>query len=379
MKLISIILFVLFFIQILYAQPTCESCKDKEYMYHFCKDGQTKEKCTSNPYNEAGCTLLKKCLPPADYYYDEDPFMKHSFGYDYNQDGNIDYSEYYFDRYDAAQQAEDALNEWESICSPIDSYGCFSCPLHITWTTDKTFFKNYPECLALYTGKLNADCRPDCSQEFIYINIDDDQTGWNSYSSSDANPTKRFFYTNSDHKTAPNPDDPTKDMPLYSFKTTIEHEIGHWLGFAHQKDNTVLWWGSCGDPNGIMHSTPLPPATDWSMSDEDKCMYMKIYCCPDEHTSVNDEINNNNVEFILYPNPVIANAIKLHLNDNISLDTKTLRIISDLGESLIQQQLKIGSNDYTIDISSLGNGSYTLLIVSPFGKKIMYQRFIIQR
>ena len=113
----------------LFAQ-TCEECKGKEYMYRFCLNGNTYEKCTSNPYNEPGLKLDKKCLLP-NIIYKTDPYMQKKFRYDYNNDGYADPYESYFSSNDAKTQAYEAIDEWLSICSEYDNYNCTQCNLYI--------------------------------------------------------------------------------------------------------------------------------------------------------------------------------------------------------------------------------------------------------
>jgi hypothetical protein len=54
MKYINwILLMFILLTKYLFSDP-CSDCKNKEFMYHFCKDGKLYEKCSSDPLNEPG-------------------------------------------------------------------------------------------------------------------------------------------------------------------------------------------------------------------------------------------------------------------------------------------------------------------------------------
>jgi hypothetical protein len=71
---------------------------------------------------------------------------------------------------------------------------------------------------------------------------------------------------------------------------------------------------------------------------------------------------NNGFSFTLYPNPV-RNILTVHI-DNNKTEEATLQIVSVLGKVVRQQQtsLNVGTNDVTLDVSNLAQGSYILVI-----------------
>ena len=82
------------------------------------------------------------------------------------------------------------------------------------------------------------------------------------------------------------------DNVYYSFCTTILHELGHYFGFQHS-DAKDSYGEDCAHESIMKESLdPFEDATDdlgGSLSEDDRCMFRKLYCCQETVTGVSDE------------------------------------------------------------------------------------------
>jgi|GEM_PF-2891862 len=366
MKAFVIIMMSLLISQYALSQ-SCDDCKDKKFQYYFCKDGKGERICSSNPLNESDLKFHKECLPPQINYTSSQLLQYYPFGtwgYDYDNNGQIDRSENYFDASDARNEVDESLNEWLALCSPIpiNNKDCNPCPLNIIWSSDSRDFIAFPDALATTKYEYNPDCSIKCDHQVVYINIDQETTGWVPLSSTFyfQIPTKRFFYTNPNHKKTP------KGMPLYSMKTTLQHEIGHWLGFGHQ-DN------KCGDVNGIMTINPLKPATEWAISYDDRCMFMKVYCC---EPSLVKEPSEREISVKIFPNPTNINAINIQIN-NPSSELINFEIVTIIGTSILTGEILPNENPKTISLNNASSGVYYIILKHNGQQEVV--QFIINK
>ena len=99
-------------------------------------------------------------------------------------------------------------------------------------------------------------CALDCNSSYIAINTTDGFFDIPIFSKVPTN----WFYSN---RTGPVSDG------WFDLKSTIEHEMGHWLGFS---DDQV----GCNDTYSGLMETPLPPNTIRNLSDADRCMFEKL-------------------------------------------------------------------------------------------------------
>ena len=82
---------------------------------------------------------------------------------------------------------------------------------------------------------------------------------------------------------------------------------------------------------------------------------------------------NSGFKFSLYPNPVRSN-LTMHVENNKTEDV-TLQVVSVQGKIVYQQQthLNAGITDVALDVSSLAQGSYILVVK---GEIIQQKQFI---
>lgn len=97
--------------------------------------------------------------------------------------------------------------------------------------------------------------------------------------------------------------------------------------------------------------------------------------------SLNSVSENNSIveDISIYPIPAKEN-IFIHLKSHFPLDA-TLSITNILGQTVLKQQVKIkdGFNSKTLDVSSLPNGVYFVLLNSTNYSKTFTQKIIINR
>lgn len=97
--------------------------------------------------------------------------------------------------------------------------------------------------------------------------------------------------------------------------------------------------------------------------------------------SLNSVFENNSIieDISIYPIPAKENII-IHLKSHFPLDA-TLSITNILGQTVWKQQFKIkdGFNSKMLDVSSLPNGIYFVLLNSAMDSKTLRQKVIIKR
>lgn len=303
---------------------TCEECRNKPFCYYFCREVEAGLRvvavCTSDPYAaRTGYKLWKMCLKPTPTI----RFVGHPFinfrtpgiGFDYNGNGRLDPYEVYFTRQEAEQLVTVALNRWLSICDPKDTVGCSPCSLQVYFTTDPAAFRGEASSTpATMAFSLTPDCRPSCRDLIIWINITQDFIGWDPPDDIQrSRPTRYGFYTNTNsnwRRVSP--------IPLVDLLSVYLHEIGHWLGFGHPQEC------GCGDSSGVMRAG-IEPFTEYSITYDERCMFMKLYCCP-QGSPVLAESNESS----LYPNPVSSEQLSIEVEGDCA-DQIRYRIVSVTG------------------------------------------------
>lgn len=98
------------------------------------------------------------------------------------------------------------------------------------------------------------------------------------------------------------------DYIYYRFCTMILHEIGHYFGFKH--GNEV----GCNHDGSIMKESlePYEDATDdvgGPLSEDDRCMFKKLYCCQESVTDVAEETSLESG---------VPDCLKIGSNENVT-------------------------------------------------------------
>jgi hypothetical protein len=362
-----------------YAQPTCNNCRNSKYPYIGCCDapisGQYKcGYCTNNPSGISGFRPLKKCNlnnSIINYIFNDFPFPAGLYSKKTPSIPIITIG-------DTRNDIDEALLDWILACdtTSISQVECDSCPLKIFWTTQASDMKDNPNSIAITRQIIKKDgtCHEDCDSTYIALNATPKFIG------SGASPLyNHFFYTN--------PDYPDKNVDKYfHFKSIILHEIGHWLGFGDINET-----GGSGDPPICV---PPPSGSNitstvmWGdikggverdvLSDIDKCMFMLLYCCA-PMTDIEEEAVELQINLEAIPNPANNElTVKYFLppSSNVNL------YLFDIKGSLVAFKYNValdfsGANQTSLDISGLSSGSYSLVL--NFDNKRISKIVVINR
>lgn len=408
-----------------YSQPSytvnCEDCEDNEYAYSFCKiiDGKPERVivCSSDPHNEPNLELLNPSLPTCIEYSDNDlkivevdpnPNIARVISFADFQGGTIDVFtsnnriiQYYIEK---------ALEEWFKICddakpnelffyenSNYPSYDFESnefCCLNIFWSSDpdEFEFKNnngdgYQALMVHRRETKSNNCKADCPKNHIRMNNSNRLAYENDIGKLIDGP-KIFFYMR------PLPNFPFSGIELdrlpieyqdennlnlyiryYDFFGALMHEIGHWFGFRHESENEdCSLFGNVYSP-GVMVDA-IEPHTDLNLSEDDKCMFKKVYCCSSSFTSVEENILEAFDKFKVFPIPATENLF-IEFEKEYPVDY-TIRILDIKGNNIkeIKSFSKNINEKFIINISNYPTGAYFLEFTSSFNS--FNYKFVIE-
>ena len=291
-----------------------------------------------------------------------------------NSAGEIvfDYNQLQID-FDAAKSA------WSDLCpGPTNKIYLQCCPVTVYWSTLETDFtgtKYHPEDTYAATRNRtsgNSNCSYNCSDMWIKINQSIALTGAPDLNS--AAYTNNYFITGD--KTN------RKDgLPWRSFISTIKHELGHLFGFGDQdgsytcdKEGSIMNNGDKGD-DGIKKGYDFDSPAH-NLTDDDICMYKKLYCCTDyPFTEVNNLIITS-VEIKIFPNPTNSNILNLQIN-NPAENLMNFEIISPLGIKLLSGEIQPSENTKTFNLDGFASGVY--VIVLNYNGKQEIKKFVINK
>jgi fibronectin type 3 domain-containing protein len=124
-----------------------------------------------------------------------------------------------------------------------------------------------------------------------------------------------------------------------------------------------------------MLARPKTPATDGGLTDSDKAMYAKLYCC-DEPVSVEDQYYSP-VRFTVSPNPT-AEVLTIQLSDaERELSQYIVRMVDMNGRDVMIKPLSFGTS-WTLNVSSLSVGVYIVEVTNNdgdnFSTKVVIER-----
>ena len=367
MKSYIIILIALLFKNNILAQ-NCADCKDRKYPYFVCKGDVISTLCTNDPQHIGdGSRVLKKCLTSFNLNninYDDTkspyPVGKRIF----QTNSGVEYDVYSGTK--AKDLVKKGLSDWMNSCAngnAIDNTNCDDCTLKVQWASDIAEWKNLdknptseddPNNVLAYLSEQQfkvatgnqKDCRVDCSSSRIVIN------GTNSFLGGTTRPPYNFFYTDRNNKTYPQ-NDPKVEREYYDFYGVITHEIGHWLGFAHSDPNCQP--GDNAQRN-MMTGSGLPSYQDQDLTNDDRCRFMKLYCCLPNSGIENDSTLVNS-DFTISPNPARSGSVVIE--PSIS-GTIVRYYISDINGKILIVKENSSIGKFEIDIESLVSGKYII-------------------
>jgi hypothetical protein len=127
----------------------------------------------------------------------------------------------------------------------------------------------------------------------------------------------------------------------------------------------------CNTDKSIMNNTHL--YEDLGLSDDDKCMYKKLYC-PGK-TSV-EEIKATEVAIKIFPNPTDNNMLNLQISNPFNYQIN-YNIVSPIGNSVLSGNILPNENTKSINLEDIPTGIYVIVLNYNDNKKI--EKFIINK
>jgi hypothetical protein len=345
----------------------------------YCDGTKKVFKCSSNPYftfaddNEDNRLRPLKIKPCFDYVKESFTVEQFSFSQTNKQIINEGKTIFNFDftLNPSAPSTYDLFVEsrlrWTNLCKNCElnnDYREESCCVKIIWTKDEFIFgDNVPKGTYAFSrkrvksGDPNNPCKLDCDELIIYLNQTDSFTGYKK----GENDSYNFFFFNDVNEYS------KKGRNWINFKAMLLHEIGHMFGFGHSSSDETV--SDCVYNESIMSGYDMDDAGR-DISEDDECMYKKMYCWEPSITSLKSNLTSN--DFInTFPNPS---------SDKISLDLggvefADLVVYDILGNEIMSIQNY--ANKSEIDVSNLSIGTYTIQIQTSTGS--ISQRLLVNR
>jgi hypothetical protein len=272
------------------------------------------------------------------------------------------FSQTIFDYSQIQSDITNALSAWTSLCNSgcINNQYIQTCCPTISWTQNSQEFSNLgfdPTLTAAYSNYPSSNCQYDCNKMFIHINWSPDFTGAKDVNSGDF---QKFYLTGSY-------EDNTNSW--ISLTAVLEHEFGHLFGFG---DEYIGRGVVCQKSGSIMMNTNFNDPSR-SLSDDDICMYMKLYC-PGTLGVEENQITKEG--FRLFPNPANDNSLTLQVNNPLGKQIN-FEIISPLGASILKDKLSPDEDTKNINLEDYPSGVYFIIFHS--GDKQEMEKFVINK
>jgi Secretion system C-terminal sorting domain/Matrixin len=381
MKLIIIVIIAILAKGILVAQPCGQptNCPNKEYSYtvYSPSEGKLVQKCLRDPQSSSD-PVMKAELPICLIFETSAPEIV-SVGNASN--GNI--LEVYR-RSDIGQDELNAEDAWNCLCNTMPP-PC-ACEIKYKFSDDINDFAPTPEktvgraqmSVSASRSKCQTYCEGSSSPSIICLNNTKEWTGSESHVGLKSD---KFFVNDSYLLNDPNYlNGLPPDTKVFNISDIITHELGHLLGLDH---HTMISGGSevkkCAEESdGLMNATTAGNNAKTSLSNDDICMFKKLYC--PTLVGVNDfedDPDENNAK--ARPNP---------LNTYTTLSFETFDLVSDVSIFLYNSQGQfikevfsgkrgLGTHEIQINASDLNLGIYFCRIIinnKNFGMKLIVNR-----
>lgn len=376
-------------------------------------------KCSSDPHHEPGLVLNHPSLPTCIVYNDDnltavkkdpDPNIAYTITFDKELGSSEKQDVFTSNRAIIELYIQKALDCWYKECNNENTSMDFFynnpnipvfdletskfCCLNVKWSDNPKEFefedsdgKTFQALMATSNRYKDNDCKTNCEDTHIRINNSESFAYDDEIGKLISFPTN-FFYMR-DIENSPitgielggvpdifkNELNPNLYVKYYDFLGALKHEIGHWFGFRHESENEKCSFFNVYTP-GVMGNA-LAPHTDINLSEDDACMFKKIYCCEQSFTGVEEIFQIYFNQFNLYPNPA---SEKIDISYNTKSNIKyQYRIVDENGIPLSKYSQTHVSQEssFSIDVSNYLNGVYFLEL--KFDDTKIGYKFIISR
>lgn len=364
-----------------------EWCKEMYFPYKFCDaKGNYTKKCSKDPNNEPGLKPLKRQIPLQIEYQDWTSGEDTVFFYGPGEP--MDWNRFPLYNYKHMKQwAELAAKTWSALCPPQGPDTAYPpCVIKILWSDDRSLIGSAHLNNPAFTLLQHApgSCQTDCSSSMIILN----QTEAFLRRDDLERPT-RFILTERNNLVYLR-----QNYQYLDAFTVMLHELGHWLGFDHSDEPTPPFGAKCETPGSIMKAI-WNTGEFGELSEADKCMFRKAYCCkqtqqvvwfddphapPDDHpdhtkTVIEGGVSKPASGFTVAPNPATSGTITLSLHTLLGPGTANIRIVDANGNTVLRKQLD-GENtrEISLNVEMLPSGMYVLELLregQTFGRKFL--------
>ncbi len=254
------------------------------YPYRFCNiqtGGQPIVRCSNNPNAEPGLMPYRAPGLPAcakRVVTDDDPTSATMLDVN-NQEFQVNHPT------DWEDVINDAVDVWNCLCgfnAPNSSLN--TCCIPVVWSNNPADFDDAANDLGIFRGRIDLNnCRPPCENGVlqmnqgrprIYLNRTSNFTRINEAASG--NLLRRSLYSGTVLPSGPGGAALQQGFAVFSMRDVVTHEFGHWLGMLHTDQIPDCFPGVT--KTGIMRAFTDANRNPRTLSEQDKCQFMKLYC-----------------------------------------------------------------------------------------------------
>jgi len=254
-----------------------------KYPYRFCVSGRFEIICTNTPNNVAGKKPYKVPLPTCVKFIasSDDPPTTISFP---DKDGNpvvVNQSS------DWVTAINEAVDRWNCLCGFTASNSSLNtCCIPVYWSSNARDFSGKPESTlgrfespGIYTDVCEPVCENGVWREGttqgparILLNNTREFTLW----SETGDKQRKSLYSGIVLPVGPGGKSLNAEYNVWSLRDVLAHEVGHWLGMRHTDELPDCEPGVT--KTGIMQANTVVNKAPRTLSDQDKCQFMQLYC-----------------------------------------------------------------------------------------------------
>lgn len=343
------------------------SCTDAAYPFRFCDDyGNIRTLCASDPFSHTDQFYPEFYIPlkmnnnvqPICLQFDDSGPIE--IGVKICGDQTCS-SDLVYEKKDFITDMKSAAYDWNCLCGKQDD-DC-GCTINVGFTEDPFKFEDPEEQPAAntvdqYPEKVIKKCEIQCEDLNIYLNYTEEFTNKSNatkYTGTDYELYYggNFFVTSGVANNWPaglsgyKPD-------AYNLETVLMNQLGRIFGLSGDP-----YYGSCYSGGVMDDLRPEPEGAKEDLSDDDKCMFVKLYCTtlPVE----DDNYDNSDIDHYNYPNPFDTKTnIRFKVTNDLASHV-TIRIFNNLGNIVCEVTDKYydnGTHDIVFDSANLAAGIY---------------------
>lgn len=354
------------------------------YPYRFCNPstGRAEIRCSNTPNAEPGLTPYKVQMPACMKFIASSSDPESSTMEDENGarlDVNLPS--------DWGDVVNNAVDAWNCLCGYSSENSTLnSCCIPIQWSDNPNDF------LGDAVGTLGITyvpgavtsfdrCQPQCvngvlamdsnGRPRVYLNNTTEFTRYNPASGL----IQRSLYSSGALPNGPGGAALRPGFAVFSLRDVVTHEFGHWLGMRHLDDTPDCSPGVT--KHGIMIKNTTANRDPRSLSDQDKCQFMKLYCPVLTTVPWEDVINPKRNDCAI---PLRMTGRWATISD-IDCDVTAVVVVDLEGRVLHNPQiiLEQRSKQLHIDFGTVASGPIMVLFQCTGNRSPVHRTFLVIR